>query len=177
MGHEQALGIIAAATARVRQWRPGPTALRTWIRESFDLHANAPADPFGQGLQKHRAAALEPMAGTRFPSYAADDERAWVAGRAALASFERPVANYLAARLFANHAAYEGEGLLTIVEWLRTCLAVLHREAARRLEGREAFTPADFVEAVRQSDLVVLHQADTRAFGRRSARTIEGAGR
>ncbi|HUF79543.1 MAG TPA: hypothetical protein VMN03_00285, partial [Burkholderiales bacterium] len=143
--HEQALGIIAGATGRARGWRPGAGALCSWIQESFDVHANAPADPFVPGLQKQRAAALEPMSGTRFPSYAADGEQVWADGRAVLAPFERAIANYLAARLFANHTAYEAEGLLTIVEWLRTSLAVLQREAARIAGNRPAFTPADFV--------------------------------
>jgi hypothetical protein len=173
--HERALGIITGATKRARGWCPNAGALNAWILESFDLHAGAPLEPFEPGLQKRRAGVLQSMSGTRFPSYSTDDEEAWAAGRTVLAPFDRAVANYLAAHLFANRAAYEGEGLLTIVEWLRTCLAVLQREAARLVDGQRTFGPDEFVEAVRQSDLVVVHQADTRAFGRQAVNTIEGA--
>lgn len=172
---ERALGLIAAATRTIRTWKPGATALRAWIAAAFERHDRAPADPFGAAHQRHRAAALAPLSRERFPCYADDEEECWSRGRAVLAGFDRPARRFLAARLFATGIAYEGEGLLTLVEWLRTCLAVLQREAARRLDATGRFGPGEFVEAVRGADLVLVHQSDTRAFARRAARAVEGA--
>jgi hypothetical protein len=171
---ERALGIIAAATTTSRAWRPGRTPLREWIADAFERHDAAPADPFAAAHQRHRGAALAPLSPERFPRYVDDEEESWSRGRDVLAGFDRPARRFLAARLFATSIAYEGQGLLTIVEWLRTCLAVLQREAARQTEAAGAFGPREFVEAVRSADLVLVHQADTRAFARRAARTIEG---
>jgi Fe-S-cluster containining protein len=173
---ELALGVVAAATARARTWKPGSVPLRDWIEEAFDLHGAAPAEPFGAAHQRHRAAALEPISPARFPRYCEDGEATWAQGRRALRHFDRATRRYLAARLFACPVAYEGQGLLTVVEWLRTCLAVLQREAARDADLAGRLETGAFVEAVRRADLVLVHQADTRAFARRAARTIEGDG-
>jgi Fe-S-cluster containining protein len=173
---ELALGVIASATARARTWKPGNVPLRDWIEEAFGLQAAAPAEPFGAAHQRHRAAALEPISPARFPRYGEDGEAMWAQGRRALRHFDRAARRYLAARLFACHVAYEGQGLLTMVEWLRTCLAVLQREAARDADLAGRMGPGAFVEAVRRADLVLVHQADTRAFARRAARTVEGDG-
>jgi Fe-S-cluster containining protein len=172
---ELALGIVAAATARTRAWKPGSVGLRAWIEEGFELHARAPAEPFGAAHQRHRAAGLEPISPARFPRYGDDGEAVWAQGRRALRHFDRATRRFLTARLFACPIAYEGQGLLTLVEWLRTCLAVLQREAARDADLAGRLAPSAFVEAVRRADLVLAHQADTRAFARRAARTIEGA--
>jgi Fe-S-cluster containining protein len=173
---EAALGVIAAATARARTWTPGPLGLRQWIADAFELHAGAPAEPFGAAHQRHRAAALEPVSPARFPRYGDDDEATWALGRRALRHFDRAIRRFLAARLFACPVAYEGQGLLTLVEWLRTCLAVLQRDAAREADLAGRLAESAFVEAVRRADLALAHQADTRAFAHRAARTIEGTG-
>jgi Fe-S-cluster containining protein len=172
---ELAFGVIATATARVRGWKPGSVGLREWIAQAFELTAGAPAEPFGAAHQRHRAAALEPISPARFPRYGDDGEAGWAQGRRALRHFDRATRRFLAARLFACPIAYEGQGLLTLVEWLRTSLAVLQREAARDADLAGRLSPAAFIEAVRRADLVLAHQADTRAFARRAARTIEGA--
>jgi Fe-S-cluster containining protein len=171
---ELALGIIAAATTHARTWKPGGVGLGRWIEEGFERHGRAAAEPFGAAHQRHRAAALEPLSPARFPRYSVDGEASWAQGRRALRHFDRATRRFLAARLFACPIAYEGQGLLTLVEWLRTCLAVLQREAARDADLADRLSPAAFIEAVRRADLVLAHQADTRAFARRAARTIEG---
>jgi hypothetical protein len=84
--------------------------------------------------------------------------------------FETPMKNYMAARVFANWIAYQGRGLRTIVEWLRTCAAVVRHYLLRR--AIQAGCPPsidDFVEAVRMADLLLLHTIDTQAFARRCA--------
>ena len=83
--------------------------------------------------------------------------------------------NYLAARLFANWIAYQGRGLRTIVEWLRTCAAVVGHELLRRSpESATAPDTPSFIEAVRRADLLLLHVLDSASFAKHAA-TIEGS--
>ena len=73
--------------------------------------------------------------------------------------------NYLAARLFANWIAYQGQGLRTIVEWLRTCHAVIRNEIALRCltAGRSA-TVEDALAAAGRADLLLVHTIDSQKF-------------
>ena len=49
--------------------------------------------------------------------------------------------NYLAARVFANWIAYQGRGLRSIVEWLRTCAAIVrHPRSGGRSNPTSAHT-------------------------------------
>jgi hypothetical protein len=92
----------------------------------------------------------------------------------AFTRFDVAMKNYLAARVFANWIAYQGRGLRSIVEWLRTCAALVRHHTSRRaLDTGSAPDPADFVEAVRMSDLLLLHVVDTQAFAWRVA-PLEG---
>jgi L-aminopeptidase/D-esterase-like protein len=96
--------------------------------------------------------------------------------------FDVAMKNYLAARVFANWIAYQGRGLRSIVEWLRTCAALVRHQAVRvALEPHSGFAagtgsaadPGDVVEGFRMADLLLLHVVDTQAFARRVA-PIEG---
>jgi hypothetical protein len=81
--------------------------------------------------------------------------------------FDSGMKNYLAARLFANWIAYQGRGLRTIVEWLRTCAAVVGHQLLRRApDSGAAPDAAAFIEAVRSADLLLLHVLDTASFAR-----------
>ncbi len=71
----------------------------------------------------------------------------------------------LAARLFANWIAYQSRGLRTIVEWLRTCHAVLRNEIALRcMANRRAATVDDAVAAASRADLLMVHTVDSARF-------------
>ena len=75
--------------------------------------------------------------------------------------------NYLAARLFANWVAYQGRGLRTIVEWLRTCHAVLRNEIALRcMVDRRTATIEDAIAAAGRADLLMVHTVDSTMFAR-----------
>ena len=63
---------------------------------------------------------------------------------------EPAVKRWLAARLFGNWIAYQGDGLEAIVRYLRGCLAIFTAELAR--DSRP-------LEAVRRSDLLIVHKA------------------
>jgi Fe-S-cluster containining protein len=62
---------------------------------------------------------------------------------------DRAVKRWLAARLFGNWIAYQGDGLHAIVRHLRDCLATFTTERAR--DGRA-------LEAIRRSDLAIIHR-------------------
>jgi Fe-S-cluster containining protein len=63
---------------------------------------------------------------------------------------EQALKRWLAARLFGNWIAYQGDGLQAIVRYLRTCLATFTSELAR---------DGSALEAIRRSDLQILHKA------------------
>jgi Fe-S-cluster containining protein len=63
---------------------------------------------------------------------------------------DRALKRWLAARLFANWMAYQGDGLAAIAAYLESCVETFQRESARANDAREA---------IRRSDLLILHQA------------------
>jgi Fe-S-cluster containining protein len=73
-----------------------------------------------------------------------------VPAAAALSAHEPALKRWLAARLFGNWIAYQGDGLDAIVRYLRRCLATFTTELAR--DGSP-------LEAIRRSDLLIVHNA------------------
>jgi hypothetical protein len=69
--------------------------------------------------------------------------------------------NFLAARLFANWIAYQGRGLRSIVQWVRAAAAVVRHYA---LLGAIDSGRTNFIEAVRMTDLLMLHVLNTQEF-------------
>ena len=67
---------------------------------------------------------------------------------------EQALKRWLAARLFGNWIAYQGDGLQAIVRYLRDCLATFTRELAR---------DGSALEAIRRSDLQIVHKARRRS--------------
>ena len=65
---------------------------------------------------------------------------------------ETALKRWLAARLFGAWIAYQGDGLETTVRYLGVCLDTFTREYAR--DGNP-------LEAIRRSDLQILHEADS----------------
>ncbi len=63
---------------------------------------------------------------------------------------DRALKRWLAARLFGNWIAYQGDGLQAIVRYLHGCLATFITELAR--DGSP-------LEAIRRSDLLIVHKA------------------
>jgi hypothetical protein len=80
-------------------------------------------------------------------------------------SFDGAVRRYLAAKVFGNRLAYECLGLRSIVEWLRMCPGRLRREAANAAAGGALNEPI-FLEAVRATDLALVHRTDTAVLAR-----------
>jgi hypothetical protein len=69
---------------------------------------------------------------------------------AILEAHEPALKRWLAARLFGNWIAYQGDGLQAIVRYLRGCLAIFSTELARG---------GGPLEAIRRSDLLIVHKA------------------
>ncbi len=69
---------------------------------------------------------------------------------AVLDAHDPALKRWLAARLFGNWIAYQGDGLQAIVRYLRSCLATFTTELAR--DGSP-------LEAIRRSDLLIVHKA------------------
>ncbi len=76
-------------------------------------------------------------------------------------SFAPVIDRYLAAKLFASWAAYLGDGTQAILREVEIALAVLKVEATRQcLRTARLLDVALLKEAIRQSDLLLMHYAD-----------------
>jgi Fe-S-cluster containining protein len=184
LSYQDALDLVAAATEDVRDWRPGSGTLAERVRTAFrDARPEAGADPLAQTRAIETVQVL--CAGRAGNDVAPIDrfEEIWQERiEPANRCFDVAMKNYLAGRVFANWIAYQGRGLRSIVEWLRTCSAVVRHQAVRlalelhAVPGRGTGSPADpgdVVEGFRMADLLLLHVLDTQAFARRAA-PIEG---
>jgi Fe-S-cluster containining protein len=168
---EQTLDAIAAATADVLRWTPGDEPLAEAVERAFDrVHAPNASGDTSEDLRRVSIARDSVPDDLIIPPDVTDYRDGWRDVPRWWSEHERPIKRYLASRLFANWIAYCGTGLQDIVEYLRICLAVLRNEAVRAnripRSGREAL-----VEAFRATDLLLVHQADTRSL----ARLIEAA--
>jgi hypothetical protein len=176
LGWQEALDHVADATERVRGWRPGTCALSEQVHTAFrEARHERGADPRAQAraLQTLRSLSSGDARDDLRDIDAFDDHWSRLLGPSA-AQFDRAMKNFLAARVFGNWIAYQGRGLRSIVEWLRTCAAAVRHHALRNAIGLEA-APAwrELREAFRISDLLLLHVIDTQAFAR-LARVVEG---
>jgi hypothetical protein len=160
--HEQALAVVGAATERARLWKAGGWPLASRVEDSF-----ARIRLLDLALDRHERDALR-LDLIDVPP-AADGDASWERFVAPVwARFDRPIKRYLAARLFGSRIAYESRGLRSMVEWLRLCLALLRHEAARL--AQDAGTMLDrnlFIEAIRASDLLLVHRIDSHSLARR----------
>jgi hypothetical protein len=76
------------------------------------------------------------------------------------AAFVAPIRRYLAAGGLASWLAYRGHGLRTVLEGLRTSLAVLRVEAVRQCRSASRALDHDLLlEALRASGLLLVHLA------------------
>ena len=164
-----AIDLIAAATEQIREWHPEDGALATRVGEAFAHRAPVPS--LSAVSFPDLCAEYFPPASGPVPEFAVAWD--WLV-EPALPRLEHAMSNYLAARLFGTWVAYQGRGLRTIVEWLRTCLAVLKNEMARRAAAaRRPLTDADMVAAAGAADWLLLHTVDSEAIARRLG-AVEG---
>ena len=160
--YREALGVVSAATETLRRWRPGedtlPDAVRTAFAQADGLHSDDADQGDTPRLDLVDVACPAPAR----PVVARARRDAAVTARIAsvLRIHDAAVKRYLAARLFANWIAYQGRDLRSVVEWLRACLAVLRSEIA---------LGADFIDAVRETDRIMLHVVDSQTWAHSNA--------
>jgi hypothetical protein len=106
-------------------------------------------------------------------------ERAAAIADAACASQRRPVGHWLAAKAFASWLALQGEGLRTSIRGLRVAYSVLRAEAARGVAeaGGAALDAERLKQAIRRSELLLVHLADAEALARELSRCEAGSER
>jgi hypothetical protein len=174
-GFENCLDVLAGATDSIRRWNPGDGTLAQRVRRDVQAAAAARVAldwSATRTIERVRLLTIGRVGNDLIPLNAFDATWNDHAGKR-LDWFNSAMKNYLASRLFANWIAYQGRGLRTIVEWLRTCVAVVAHELLRRTDNSIAAPdPADFIEAVRSADLLLLHVLDSASFARKVA-TIE----
>jgi len=161
------LAIIASATESIRGWNPGDQSLDGRLVSAFESSSGAGTSRWSaaRAVERVRSLTMGHVGDDLAPIDAFDDR--WNECAASCPVwFDSGMKNYLAARLFANWIAYHGRGLRTIVEWLRTCAAVVGHQLLRRApDSGPAPDAAAFIEAVRSADLVLLHVLDSASFG------------
>jgi Fe-S-cluster containining protein len=168
-----AIGTIDDASRRLQDWKPGRGTLADAADREFavarpvEADEDLPADAVR--LTTVYASVPEDL---RPSDVDRDVERGWSLVAPWWPGVDRVVRSYLMARLFGNWIAYHGQGLHAIVEYLRLCRSVLKIETARaqaRTASRgPATTPWQTVtEAIRNSDLLLMHLSDPKDLARR----------
>jgi Fe-S-cluster containining protein len=174
---ESALAAIALAAEHARTWTPAQGSLEAHVARAADTALSAavghtPTGPIpGATALAHEVWASIP-APFRAPSPVDDFTGAWNALVAvSWLDMARPVRHYLAARAFASWIAYQGGGVRTAVHALRAALALLQVECVRQCQrvGRP-LDDAALLEAIRASDLALVHLAAPDVLTRRLAR-------
>jgi hypothetical protein len=160
---DAALDAIAAATDVVRVWRPSHGPMRAAVGAAFASHRD-PGPP--SGLSPAFALVTELTGPHPLMEVPDDFVGRW---RRAHASAEPAVhgiiGRYLAASAFANWIAYRGQGLRSIVAWLRGCHDVFRVQAARLLPVGRSLDTGTTLEAIRLTDYIMVHTVDSLAFG------------
>lgn len=161
---------IAARAERLRQWNDGDGSLLDWttstLNASHATEAEAEAaaahySPFAGSVAFVRAAATVPagLVAPAMPEDFDEGDARWVAPvwtvRAPL------VLRYLGAHTFASWTPYQSRGIRVQIAELFVTAAVLRVECVRacQVAGR-GLARDTFIEAVRASDMLLVHLAD-----------------
>ena len=163
---DAALATIATATDAIRGWSPSQGPMRAAVEAAF-ANRRDPGPPAGLSLA---FALVAELTGPHpFMQVPADFVERW---RHAHASAEpathRIIGRYLAASAFANWIAYRGQGLRSIVAWLRGCHDVFRVQAVRLLPVGCSLDTGTTLEAIRLADYIMVHTVDSLAFGRQA---------
>ena len=161
---ETALRRIAAAIEDIRRWQPRDGALVRRVDDAFA--ASGPgAGPSrlsaGYGIARSLTG---PHPWLELPPDF-DDQWNAVSARGG-PSLQRLLGRYLAAATFGNWTAYRGEGLRSVLAWLRACYDILRIQIVRESRRDPGLSRATLIEAVRAADYLVVHTVDSLAFGR-----------
>lgn len=164
-----ALDRITAATEQIRQWTPQRGLLNTAVSGAFASASAAPRTP-DYALSEGFGAVREvtgPHPLLDVDAGFADDWRALRSHPADV--LRRPVANYMAACTFGNWTAYRGQGLRTVVAWLRGCYDVLRVQLVRHTKAAGTINREVMIESFRMADFIIVHTVPSLEFGRSAA--------
>ena len=161
---EFALQRVAAAVEEIRRWQPGDAALGGRVDEAFAaaVPATAPARlSTGYGI------ALSLTGPHPWMALPDNFEARWDAAvDRGGASLQQLLARYMAAATFGNWMPYRGEGLRSVVAWLRACYDIIRIQIVREFAADPELPRTALIEAVRAADYLVVHTVDSLAFGR-----------
>ena len=161
-----ALSSLHAATVVIREWSPGEEPLEDVVIEVMRRASGAPAfeDPAEAPRRYSLAAASVPRGLTPPPDAAqVDPDHPKVTGLCR--EFDDVIRRYLASKLFGSWWPYLGLDLLSVVEAIRVHDAVLRTNVGRRLDRNETGREA-MLEAIRDTDLLMVHLSDYRTLSR-----------
>jgi len=168
-----AIGTIDDASRRLQDWKPWRGTLADTVDREFAVAQPVEADEDLTADAVRLATVYASVPEDLRPSdLDGAIERSWATVAPWSPGVDRTVRSYLLARLFGNWIAYHGQGLHVIVEYLRACRAVLKnemvREQARMASRGSASTPWQTVtEAIRNSDLLLMHLSDPKDLAHR----------
>jgi hypothetical protein len=144
-----ALDAIASATTALTAWSPGAGHLRDAVDGAFDDTRPRPTPDIEPDVSLARlvlrAVPPELLPRSALFGYGSVDLDA-------ARPYGAVINRWLAARLFGTWIAYQADGLDVLVRYLRACLSVLLVEMGRECR---------FVEAIRRSDYLLVHLADS----------------
>jgi len=163
------LAECASATEIIRKWKPGTGSLSECVLAAFDRNPPDTSPAWSHDRAIQRVARLTSGSASDDLTSIPHLEEQWNdrIGVKAEDWFDQGMKNYLAARLFGNWIAYQGHGLRSIVEWLRTCVAVVRHFLLQRLiKSQIPLGRSAFIESVRSADLLLLHVLDSGSFAR-----------
>jgi len=161
---EDALNLLVQHAKALTRWRPGTATLAHAIGELDSVSARPQtADVDWREtrclFEVARGALADSHTWLEIPPHAVDIWRAHVAN--AWRDYSHVLNRFLAAHAFAAWMAYQGNGLLAMMQHLCTALAVLRIEAIRVCSADgEPLTRARLKHAIRQTDLLLMHLAD-----------------
>lgn len=161
-----ALSALHAATAEIGEWSPGGEPLEDVVIEVMRRVPGAPTleDP-AEALRRHSLAVASVPRGLTAPPDASRIDPHHPKVTVLCREFDDVIRRYLASKIFASWWPYLGLDLLSVVEAIRVHDAVLRTNVGRRLDrnqgGREAM-----LEAIRDTDLLMVHLSDYRTLAR-----------
>jgi hypothetical protein len=163
-----AVGRIAWAAERLREWTPAAGDFDRWAEETLsdsrEVDRIAPLDhAANSAIAAHRLVADTVPDEVSAPSAITEIERGWDVCLETTTLFERPVRRYLAARAWASWVGHEARSVRSFVRWIHLAWGVLLTEICRAT--REIESPLDgqgLKEAFRRTDLLLVHLASPR---------------
>jgi len=173
---ETALEQLAGDAEHVRTWRPGRETLLERIGRLRDMFRVIPSrNAHGSMVVCEKAAEMWQLVrscvpldtpSAAFPDRFVEVHTALVAP--SWAEYDRPIKTYLASRAFASWVPWHGHGIRTTVAAVGAACSVLRVEAARQCGAAgKALDRALLLEAIRQADLLLMHQASSRVLAER----------